>query len=48
MDKLSTNTSMNITEEQQQEFNTATQCYICKKAILLNDKKVVKLEITVI
>ena len=30
---------MNITEEQQQEVNNATQCYICKKEIVLNDKK---------
>ena len=39
MDKLTNNTRMYITDEQQAEFDNATHCYICKKEIVANDKK---------
>ena len=39
MDKLTTNTNMHITEEQQQEFENATHCYLCNKEIVTNDKR---------
>lgn len=39
MNKISINTIMLITDEEQQEFNNSTQCYLCNKEITLNDKK---------
>jgi len=39
MGKLATNNRMCMTDEQQAEFDNATQCYICKKEIVVNDKK---------
>ena len=48
MDKLTTNTLMHITDEQQAEFDNAMHCYLCNKKIADNDKQLVKLEITTI
>ena len=39
MDKLTINTEMTITDEEQTEFNNSTQCYICNNEIKFNDKK---------
>ena len=39
MDKLTITIKMNITDEEQTEFDISTHCYICEKEIKLNDKK---------
>ena len=38
--KMQINQEMNISEEEQDEFDFATECHICKKAFGKNCKKV--------